>query len=114
MTLHERFRAIAARRCSARTMERLIDPALTDVEIESRNASAQGCAWRSRWIRMAGYFAVLKGIALYGYERTVCDWSGDDSQAFARTLGLSGAAFILTALLLISPAVGGVPTNLVL
>jgi hypothetical protein len=114
MTLHERFRAMAARVCSARTMERLIDPALTDIQVEYRNAIAQGRVWRSRWIRMAGYVAFVKVLALYGSERTVRDWSVDDGQAFARTLGLSIAAFTLTAVLLISPAVGGVPTNLVL
>jgi len=113
MTLHDRCRAIAARLCSARTMERLIDPALTDIQIEYRNAIAQGRVWRSRWIRMAGYVAFVKAIALYGYERTLRGWSADDSRAFARTLGLSTAAFLVTALLLISPpAVRGVPTNL--
>jgi Lipopolysaccharide export system permease LptF/LptG len=114
MSLHDRLRAVAARLCTARTMERLIDPVLTDAEIEYRNAIAQGRVWRSRWIRMGGYFAFLKVIALYGYERTVCDWSVDDGQAFARTVGLSAAAFVVTALVLISPAVQGVSTNLLL
>lgn len=114
MTVRQRLRATAARLCSARTMERLIDPALTDVEIESRNAIAQGRPWRSRWIRITGYFAFVKLIAWCGYERTVRDWSADDGHAFARTIGLSAAAFVVTAALLISPAVGGAPTNLVL
>jgi lipopolysaccharide export LptBFGC system permease protein LptF len=94
-------------------MERLIDPALTDVQIEYRNAIAQGRVWRSRWIRIAGYFAFVKVIALYGYDRTVRDWSVDDGQTFARTLGLSAAAFVVTTLLLIAPAVRAVPTSFV-
>lgn len=55
MKLHEPLRAMAARLCSARAMERLIDPALTDVQLEHRDAIAQGRPWRSRWIRLAGY-----------------------------------------------------------
>jgi lipopolysaccharide export system permease LptF/LptG-like protein len=110
MTLRDRLRAIAARLCSARTMERLIDPALTDVEIEYRNAIAQGRAWRGRWIRLTGCFAFLKVIACLGYRRIV-DWSADDGQALARTLGLSASAFLLAAFLLISPAARGVPAS---
>lgn len=41
MTLHERVRAIAARLCTARAMERVIDPVLTDIEIEYRTAIAE-------------------------------------------------------------------------
>jgi len=114
MTPHHRFRAMAARLCSATTMERLIDPVLTDVEIESRNANAQGRPWRSRWIRLAGYFTFLKVIAWLGYRRTVRDWSAADGQAFARTIGLSASAFLLSALFLISPAAPRVPANLLL
>lgn len=112
MTLHERLRAVAVRLCSARTMERLIDPALTDVQLEHWDAIAQGRPWRSRWIRVTGYFAVLRIIALCGYQRTVADWKGDDGRAFARAAGFGGAAFLVAALLLISPsAVRGVPAN---
>jgi hypothetical protein len=114
MTLPDRLRAIAARLCSARTMERLIDPLLTDAQIEYSDAIARGRVWRSRWIRTAGYVAFLKVLALYGYERTVRDWTADDGRAFARTAGLSTAAFVVAALLLMLPAVRAVPTNLLL
>ena len=112
MTRQQRFRALAARLCSARTMERLIDPALTDVEIEYRSAIAQGRAWRGRWIRLSGCFALLKVLAWLGYRRTVHDWSADEGQAFARTLGLSACAFFLSAFLLVLPAVRVGPTTL--
>jgi Lipopolysaccharide export system permease LptF/LptG len=112
MNLHERLRAMAGRLCSARAMERLIDPALTDVQLEHRDAIAQGRPWRSRWIRLAGYFAVLSMIALCLYERTVADWRGHEARVFARAVGFGGAAFLVTALLLISPPrVDGVPAN---
>ena len=112
MTPHPRLRALAARVCSARTMERLIDPALTDVEIEYRTAVAQGRTWRGRWIRLGGYFAFLKIVVWLGYRRAVHDWSADEGQAFARTLGVSAGAFLVAALLLILPPLGRVPTKL--
>jgi hypothetical protein len=94
-------------------MERLIDPVLTDVQIEYRDAIAQGRVWRSRWIRLAGYVALLKVIALYGYERAMRDWSRDDGRAFARTVGVSAAAIVVaTAVLLVSPAVREPRTDL--
>jgi hypothetical protein len=103
MTLHERVRMMAARLCSAKMMERLIDPALTDVQLEHRDAIARGRPWRSRWIRLAGYLAVLRIIALCVYERTVADWTGPEGRAFARAVGFGGVAFLVTVLLLISP-----------
>jgi hypothetical protein len=109
MTLHQRIRATAARLCSARTTERVIDPVLTDVEIEHRDATAAGRVWGSRWILVAGYFALVKVAASCGYDRTVRDWSGDDTRAFARTFGLSAAGFAVTVVLLISPPAGVVP-----
>jgi len=113
MTLHERLRAVAVRLCSARAIERLIDPALTDVELEHREALAQGRPWRSRWIRVAGYFAVLMIIAVRGYDRTLAAWRGHEGRALARAVGFGGAAFLATAFLLISPSAirGGVPPN---
>jgi len=110
MSLHERLRAMAARVCSAPTMERLIDPVLTDVQIDHADAMAQGRVWRGRWIRMVGYLAFLKVIGLLGCERTVRGWSADDGQVFARTVRLSAAGFVVTALLVVAPvAQGGFP-----
>lgn len=103
MNLHERLRAIATRLCSARAMERLIDPALTDVQLEQRDAVAQDRPWRSRWIRLVGYFAVLRLIALCLYERAVADSRGHEARVFARAVGFGGAAFLVAVLLLISP-----------
>jgi len=114
MTFHDRLRAVAARLCGAKTIELVIDPVLTDVENEYRNAIAEGRVWRARWIRAAGCFAFSKVIGLYGYERALRDWSVDDGPAFLRMAGLSAAAFVATALLVISPTVRAVPTNLLL
>ena len=103
MTLHARVRAMAARLCSARTMERVLDPVFTDIEIEYRSAIAEGRPWKSRWVRISGYFALLKVTALYAYDRTARDWGADDRRTLARTVAISAIAFVITALLQISP-----------
>jgi hypothetical protein len=109
MTLHERLHAIAARLCSAGTMTHVIDPVLTDIEIEFHTAIAAGQRWRSRWIRIAGCFALVKVAALCVYDRTTHDWHADDRRALARTIAISAIAFTVAALSLIVPAFGSTP-----
>lgn len=104
MTLQVRVRAVAVRLCSARAMERLVDPVLTDIEIEYRTAIAEGRRWRSRWVRIAGLCALLKVVAFYACDRTAGDWSADDARALARTVSISAIAFVVAAVLLIFPA----------
>lgn len=111
MTLHERLRAVAARLCGASAIERVIDPVLTDIEIEYRSAIAEGRTWRSRWVRIAGYVALLKVVALYAYDRTAHDWSADDRRTMARTVVISAIAFVVAALLLIAPAARPLPAE---
>jgi hypothetical protein len=112
MNLHDRLRAMAARVCGATAMERLIDPALADVQLEYGDAVAEGRRWWSRWIRLAGYFAVLSIIALCQYEQTVAQWRGSEARVFARAVGCGAAGLLVTALLLISPpAIEGVPVS---
>ncbi len=106
------LRAMASRVCSERTMERLVDPVLTDARIESQEAIARGRVWRSRWIRLAGFFALFKAAALYAYERTMRDWSDDTGQAFRRTVALSAAATVAGVLLILFPPGRRVPANL--
>ena len=109
MTLHERLRGLAAQLCSASAMARVIEPVLTDTEIECRAAMAEGRAWRSRRVRIAGYFALLKVVALYAFDRTAHDWRADDRRTLARTAGISAIAFAVSALLLIASAAGSIP-----
>ena len=44
-----RLRALAARLCAAITMERLVDPAIADLQAEYEEASRTGPGWRRRW-----------------------------------------------------------------
>ena len=98
-----RLRELAATLCSPRTAERVIDPVLTDIEIEYRTAIAAGQRWRSHWIRLAGTFALAKVVALCAFDRIAHDWCADDRRTLARAVGISAVAFGVTVLLQISP-----------
>lgn len=93
-------------------MERIVDPVLTDLHIESQEAIAQGRVWRGRWIRVAGYAALLEACALYAYGRTFRDWSDDAGRAFRRMAVLSAAAIVAAALLILVPPALSVPAYL--
>ena len=57
-------RAAMAARCAARAMERVIDSGSHVHRKEHRSAMRKGRRWRSRWVRIAGYFALMKVVAL--------------------------------------------------
>jgi hypothetical protein len=109
----DRLRALAARLCSAATMERLIDPILADLRMEYREAVRHGRAWRSRWVRIAGYGGFLKAIAVYAGGRSMQslrNWPADDRRGLGRTLGFSGAATAVATLLLMAPPLVNSPS----
>lgn len=64
-----RLRTMAACVCSSRTMERLIDPVLTDLQIEYDHAVHEGRKWKSRWIWSVGHIAFFQAIAVHQAER---------------------------------------------
>jgi predicted permease len=69
-----RLRALAARLCAATTMERLIDPAIADLQAEYEEASRTGPGWRRRWIWMRGHIAFVTMILAHG--RTARETTG--------------------------------------
>lgn len=110
-----RLRAFAARLCSQRTMDRLIDPVLADLQAEYRDARAEGRIWKSRWVRVAGYFSLLKAVSAYGCHRflqPLHDWPADDRHALDRTIGFSAAAFVAVSILLIMPVLYASPSQM--
>jgi lipopolysaccharide export system permease LptF/LptG-like protein len=92
-----RLRAFAARVCSEKTMERLIDPVVADLQTEY--ASAIGV--RRRWLtRMAGYIAFAKvslWCALLGVREAGRNWSDEDRQGLRHTLWLSACAIVIVS-----------------
>lgn len=91
----DRLRSLAARVCSARTMERLIDPVIADMQYEHADAARRGALWRGFWIRLAGCSAFWKGAAMHAIERVkggMQEWLVRDDLAIGRVLGFIAAA----------------------
>jgi hypothetical protein len=91
----DRLRTMAARVFDRRTMERVVDPLVADLQVEHAEAIRRGRVWRSRWILLSGHVAFLKTIGLCGAEgvmRFLRGWNVEDRSAMSRTLGFSVAA----------------------
>lgn len=61
-----RLRAIAARVCDTRTMERLVDPTVSDLQTEYEDAITRGRKWDSVRIWIVGHIALVQVIVLHG------------------------------------------------
>jgi hypothetical protein len=116
----DRLRALCARVCGAKTMARLIDPVLSDLQAEYQDARRRGQVWRSRWIRAAGYGAFMKVVAIHGCERatratrTLIEWPADDRRALGRTIGFFAAGMAAVTCLFVSPALRVMPRGVAL
>ena len=84
-------------------MERLIDPAMGDVQLEYEAAKTEGRVWHSRWILVVGSLAFLRAIAYHWYdcaisvinERAEPDRSLMNRSLFTGLALISAAAFVL-------------------
>jgi lipopolysaccharide export LptBFGC system permease protein LptF len=99
-----RLRSVATRFFDPSTMERLIDPAIADLQHEHDDAIRRGLVWRGRWVRTAGCIAVWKVIAASATTastRMIGDWASEDGCAVGRTIGHSLATIAAVVALLI-------------
>jgi hypothetical protein len=97
-----RLRSWAARLLDPSTMERVIDPAITDLQHEYREAVRRGLVWRGRGIRLAGYAAFWKVAVMAAARHAVHERTAADDCAVGRTVVFSLAAVIaLTAVLML-------------
>ena len=65
MTPGTRLRSWASRVCSARTLERLIDPVIADLQCEHDHASRSDRPWDRFRVLFTGYLAFWKVLALH-------------------------------------------------
>jgi hypothetical protein len=102
-----RLRSVAARVFDPSTMERLIDPAIADLQHEHDDAIRRGLVWRGRWVHTAGCIAVWKVMAASATTastRAIGDWACADGCAVSRTIGYSLATIAaIVALLMWAP-----------
>ena len=93
-----RIRHLAGCVFSQRTLERLIDPVLADIELERRQALGSGRVWLARRVVFSGYVALIRALAVHGAYTLV---RGDGAAHIVRS---AAAAFIvLTVVLLLPP-----------
>src|SRR5687768_9792238 len=92
-----RLRTIVARLCGARTMARLVDPTLADLQAEYEDAVGRGRKWEGRWVLMLGHLALVRVLTMHGGMRAMGilrDLTGEDRRALSRTVGASAAIMI--------------------
>jgi hypothetical protein len=100
-----RLRALAARVCSEKTMERLIDPVIADLHVEY--ATAIGMT--RRWLALVeGYVAFAK-VSLWcgvlGLREARRNWSGEEQQGLLRDAGLAPNASIQRLMVYLLPSI---------
>ena len=97
------LRKTAARFYSARTMERLIDPVLADLQVEYENAVHEGRKWERRSIWCASHIAFFKVVAVHAAGRVagiLRDLTGEDRRTLMRTFGCGTAVMLLGTVIL--------------
>ncbi|HKE93521.1 MAG TPA: LptF/LptG family permease, partial [Povalibacter sp.] len=62
------LRAAAALVCAKRTMERVVDPIVSDMQLECGAAVRRGGWPTAAWVRLRGYTAFWKGLGLYSLQ----------------------------------------------
>jgi putative ABC transport system permease protein len=82
-----RLRAIAARVFDPPTLERVIDPAIADLQTEYEAASRGRSRWRPRAIRIRGYVALVKLIAVQSVHNVSMQGLSLDVRLALRLLG---------------------------
>jgi Lipopolysaccharide export system permease LptF/LptG len=96
----ERLRTLARRLCEPRTMDRLIDPAIADIQQEYSEAIVHGRLWRARWVRLAGSWGLLKGACLYA----LTEWTVGRTALIASTAtALATVPLVLVPLMHAAP-----------
>lgn len=91
-----RFAAVV---CSSRLLERVVEPAIADVQKEY--AAGRGRRGEQVRVLLVGYIAVLKVVAICALS--VSDATDVERQSFVKTLTLSVALITATTVLLVLP-----------
>ena len=96
------LRWLAARFCDRRTMARLVEPIVADLQAEYDAAAAHG-DWRARWLLWRGYGAFWKALALHCIMSTLQPSRTDQNGNMRRVLFFSLGALAITTALLVAP-----------
>ena len=104
------LRAVAALTCRASTVERLVEPIVSDLRIEYD--AALGSAWRRRAVLLRAYAGFWKALAVHGLLSIGRRAEDADQAVFRRAVACSCLGFVLVTLLLaLPPLLDGVHLN---
>lgn len=110
-----RLRTLAARACSATTMERLVDPVVADLQVEYAQAVRDSRPWKGRWTLLVSYLAfanVMLLCGILGTRQAWRNWNQDDQRNLARVLWRSGLAALAITFLFEIPGLMRLPSRL--
>lgn len=99
-----RLRSLATRLLDPSTMERLIDPAIADLQHEHDEAVRRGLVWRGRCIRLAGYAGFWKVAVISAARHALHERTTADDRAVGRTVVFSLVAVTALTAVLVWPA----------
>jgi len=100
------LRALAARVCSARTLDRLIDPTIADLQREHGQARRRGAIWTARWVRLRGCLSVatlLTYAAVGDASYAIGHWNPGEAAYLRRSSIVFLATTIVTTMLITYP-----------
>ena len=100
------LRSAASRICAPRTMDRVVDPIVADLQTEHDDAVRAGRRWRAAWIRISGYSAFWKAVGLHAMQsgpRSITNGIAADGWVIGRTMAYAFVAFVVVTLLLTAP-----------
>ena len=101
------LRAFAALVCRPSTVERLVDPIISDLRIEYD--AALGSAWRRRAVLLRAYVGFWKALAVHGALSIGKRAENGDQAVFRRAVGFSCLGFALvTVVLALPPLLDGI------
>lgn len=58
---------------SKKTVTEVVNPILSDMQVEYCDALAENRIWKARWVRIRGYWSFWKAMALFNILRAVAD-----------------------------------------
>lgn len=101
-----RLRAMAAHLFDAETMERYVEPAIADLQIEYEEAARHGRRRECARVVVAGYIGIVQVISIQGGLKAidaVRELTDDDRSAIRRTVLASSAVMIIATLTIMGP-----------
>ncbi len=100
----------ARRWCSDRTVARVVEPLVSDMQVEHHLARLDGRVWRARLVVALAAVSLVRTLAVSVAHDTVTGaraWSNDDQRELTRVVSVALVVMaVMTALLTVSPAVG--------